>query len=362
MNTEETRETKKRKPTGRVKTNIPELDEMLGGGLAPGLHCVTGGPSSYKSATLLQIAYLAAMDGFATEYITDEIGVIECMARLTTRKMFVNMCSQITQPCGDFSWSDMERMFTESGESGQIDEVPGGIVDEESFMSLLNQSWGELREVVRADLIGGAPGMLHIKEMGDYLERSWTEHNAFEWLFGGHDRYFTSLMQRSKKDREFFDDVMHGTANLIVIDPVNSLRTCEWQSVGGEEVRDNTPESKRALMEQHVELLDNWGRSTGTAIIGVFHKHRTANKYPQPPSMGDFKETSCIEYRAVSAWEFVRADDMRWSNHPKPPKVPEGTEAVALYLLKSRAGRRTEHNGPIWLCADGAHNLIYPLE
>jgi hypothetical protein len=78
--------------------------------------------------------------------------------------------------------------------------------------------------------------------------------------------------------------------------------------------------------------------------------------------MGDFKETSAIEYRAVSAIELVRADDMRWSNHPKAPTTPQDTEAVGLYVLKSRAGQRTEQNKPIWLAADGAHNFIAPLE
>lgn len=351
----------------KVKTNVPALDNMLRGGLVPGLHCVTGGPSSYKSAMLLQIAYLAALDGAAVEYIADEIGIPEICARLATRRMYVESLRQLTEPCGDYAWSEVEELFvrTSEGQPAPCNDVLPGISDGEGFVSLLNAASGDMREVVQVDMVGNAHKVLHVSDMGERLEKEWSHHDAFEFLLGARNRYITSVrrmcaeLARDDGDN-IFDDTLHGNADIIIIDPVNSLRTCEWQGLS-EMVRDSTPESKRALVEEIVDDLDNWGRSTNTAVVGVFHGPRDG-KYPSHPSMQDFKESSRIEYRAVSAWKLVRADDMRWSGHPKPPKVPEGTEAVGLFLLKNRTGKRTEKNKPIWLCADGAHNLIYPLE
>lgn len=74
----------------KIATNIPLLDRMLGGGFEPGLHCLTAGPSSYKSTWLLQVAYLAAMDGKNVAYITSEISAEECRRRLVARKMQVD--------------------------------------------------------------------------------------------------------------------------------------------------------------------------------------------------------------------------------------------------------------------------------
>ena len=350
----------------KVKTNVPALDNMLRGGLVPGLHCVTGGPSSYKTAMLLQLAYLAALDGAAVEYISDEIGIAEIYARLITRKMYVESLRQLTEPCGDYAWSEIGELFAmaSEGQPAPYDDVFPDVSDEEGFLSLLNAAIDDIREVVRDDVLGNAHKVLHVSEMGGRLEDDWSHHDTFEFLFGAHDRYFTSVRRMCAElarddGNNIFDDKLHGNADLIIIDPVNSLRTCEWQGYS-EMVRDNTPESKRALMEEIVDDLDNWGRSTNTAIVGVFHGPRDG-KYPNHPSMQDFKESSRVEYRAVSAWKLVRADDMRWSGHPKPPRLAEGMEAVGLFLLKSRTGLRTEPNKPIWMAADGAHNLLMPL-
>jgi hypothetical protein len=117
-------------------------------------------------------------------------------------------------------------------------------------------------------------------------------------------------------------------------------------------------------MEEIVTTLDNFSREHGIATVGVFHGNRTRGQSAQHPSMGDFKETSAIEYRAVSAIELARADDMHWTGHPKAPfkRGEYDGEAVGVFVLKSRKGRRTEENKPIWLVADGAHNLLMPLD
>ena len=352
--------------TSKVKTNIAELDGLLGGGLRPGLHCVTGGPSSYKSALLLQIAYLAAMDGRGVTYITDEISSRECWQRLTARRM------QVDKLVGDGAndvppWASLEeaaRVAARDDDTETLERI-GNAIDDVKHAEWRSPDYGKLKGAYfrRNGLVWlrynrESKGYLSIDDMGRANAPERLFENGEFRLFEGNTRYLVSAIQHSD---EAYLAFLEGECenDLLIIDAVNSLRLFEVNDGGC--YRDHMPEP-RARMEQIVETLDEWGRSLDIAVVGVFHGNRTRGQNQQHPSMGDFKETSAIEYHATSAWEIVRADDMRWSGHPKPPKVPEGTEAVALYLLKSRAGKRTEHNGPIWLCADGAHNLIYPLE
>lgn len=328
----------------KISTNIPALDEYLGGGLRFGLHCVTGGPSSYKTAMLLQIAYLAKMDGRNVTYLTDEISSNECWQRLTARKM------QVDKIVGDDtrevpSWASLEDVARKAYDDRDADKL-------ESISNAIRGVKYVMRE----------QGFLNIWDMDAAIQSTWEDDcRPFEASFN--TRYLASGIRDNIAHKGNTKDVLEflDYPDLLIIDAVNSLRLFESKHSKDEFwlVRDYMPEP-RIRMENIVETLDNFGREAGVAIVGVFHGNRTGTAYH--PSMGDFKETSAIEYRAVSAIELVRADDMRWSNHPKAPTTPQGTEAVGLYVLKSRAGQRTEQNKPIWLAADGAHNFIAPLE
>lgn len=352
----------------KVRTNIPQLDEMLNGGLRPGLHCVTGGPSSYKSATLLQVAYLAAMDGRAVTYITDEISSRECWQRLTTRKM------QVDKLVGDGThdvppWASLEeaaRVAARDDDAETLERI-GSAINDVKHAEWRSPDYGKFigayfrrNGLVQLQYDHGTEGHLIIEDIGMVNSPGqWYGDSSYE-LFVGNTRYIVSAIQYSDDDGYLNWLENECNSDLLIIDAVNSLRLFEQDDYC--RYRDHMPEP-RARMETIVETLGEWGRSRNIAIVGVFHGNRTRGQNQQHPNMGDYKETSAIEYHADTAWEFVRADEMRWSNHPKPPKVPEGTEAVALYLLKGRAGKRSgRDNGPIWLCADGAHNLIYPLE
>lgn len=350
----------------KVKTNIPALDERLGGGLKCGLHCLTAPPSSYKTALLLQVAYLAAMDGQCVNYITGEVSAQECWQRLTTRKM------QVDKLVGDgayevSSWASLEeaaRAAAMDGDSETLGRIADAIneVKEASRRSAdygkLLRAWFCRNGTVALAYNCHTEGYLHIEDMGDMNPPEMRFDDDSFMSFEGNTRYIVSAIQHSDNEDCYLNFLENESCcDLLVIDPINALRLFDYSEYG---YRDHMPEP-RARMEQIVETLDDFGRTRNIAILGVFHGNRTRGQAAQHPSMSDLKETSRIEYRAISAWELVRSDDMRWSGHPKPPKVPEGMEAVGLFLLKSRTGKRTEPNKPIWLACDGAHNFIMPL-
>ncbi|MBR3312780.1 MAG: hypothetical protein IKG18_01430 [Atopobiaceae bacterium] len=350
----------------KVKTNIPALDKRLGGGLKCGLHCLTAPPSSFKTALLLQVAYLAAMDGQCVNYITGEVSARECWQRLTTRKM------QVDKLVGDGAyevsgWASLEEAARAAARDGDAETLGriGDAINEVKKASWKSPDYGKLaRAQFRSNgtvVLGyncHTEGYLQIKDMGDMNPpERWFSDDSIK-SFEGNTRYLPSVIQHSDNGDRYLDFLEDECCcDLLVVDPINALRLFDYSEYG---YRDHMPEP-RTRMETIVETLDDFGRRRGIAIIGVFHGNRTRGQGMQHPSMGDFKETSAIEFRAVSAWELVRSDDMKWSGHPKPPKVPEGMEAVGLFLLKSRTGKRTEPNRPIWLAADGAHNLIMPL-
>ena len=349
----------------KLPTGIPALDDKLSGGRCAGLHSETAGPGGYKTSSKLQDGYLATMDGKRVLYLTNEISAKEGWLRLASRKMYVdNLLGKDDREA--IPWANIE--------------------DEARRLSLSGDDPDKLdwiREKIQEVLYAGVPQedidkgiklehcrRLTIADMGPRISSNPTcedEKNG-KLCFGDmvfhNTRYLVSNIIQATEggwaDSFWVDNL--GCPDLIVIDAVNALRLYEYsyRKETGEWCYRDVEREPRAKMEEIVETLDNFGREMGIPIVGVFHKNRTSTNYH--PSMGDFKETSAIEYHAVSALELVRADDMHWSGHPKAPSAPQGAEAVGLYVLKSRGGQRTEHNKPIWLAAYGAYNFIAPLE
>lgn len=347
-----------------IPTNIPALDKHLNGGLRPGLHCVTGGPSSYKSALLLQVAYLAAVDGKDVLYLTDEISSAECWQRLASRKMQVDSLLKVDKREA-LAWSSIEdaaKKYSNSTDENDEDMLDwiGRKMAEALYAGVPQKDIDSGRELEKCR-------RLTISDMGPRIsssptdENKWDGERTFEDRMWGNTRYLVSNIVRAAQDGWDYD-FSGQCPQLVIIDAVNALRLYEYRyhKSRDEWCYRDVEREPRAKMEEIVETLDDFGRNNNIPIIGVFHGNRTGIAHH--PSMGDFKETSAIEYRAVSAWELVRADDMRWSNHPKAPTAQQDSEPVGLYVLKSRGGQRTEQNKPIWLAADGAHNFISPLE
>lgn len=69
-------------PRGPV-TRLTEVDNAIGGYLAPGVHILQAAPGAGKSAFCLQVA---AKCGFPALYVTAEMGVLELFRRLIARE------------------------------------------------------------------------------------------------------------------------------------------------------------------------------------------------------------------------------------------------------------------------------------
>jgi replicative DNA helicase len=68
-------------PRGPV-TRIPQLDDVLGGALQPGVHVLHASPGAGKTALALQIA---ATCGFPALFVTCEMAPLELLRRITSR-------------------------------------------------------------------------------------------------------------------------------------------------------------------------------------------------------------------------------------------------------------------------------------
>jgi replicative DNA helicase len=351
----------------KVPTSIPALDDKLSGGRCAGLHCETAGPGGYKTSSKLQDGYLATMDDKRVLYLTNEISAKECWLRLASRKMYVdNLLGKDDREA--IPWANIEdearkaSLYMDDHDEDTLDWIRGKI-QEVLYAGVPQEDIDKGTELEKCR-------RLTIADMGPRISSNPTYENEWDGkrTFGDrlieNTRYLVSNIIRATEGGwafDFWSEYLH-EPQLIIIDAVNALRLYEYRYYKKTDqwCYSDVEREPRAKMEEIVETLDNFGREMGIPIVGVFHKNRTSTNYH--PSMGDFKETSAIEYHAVSALELVRADDMQWSNHPKAPSAPQGAEAVGLYVLKSRGGQRTEHNKPIWLAAYGAYNFIAPLE
>lgn len=375
----------------KVATNIPEVDARTHGGLIPGLHTLTAGPGTGKTSLASgHIAYLAALDGRNVTYITDEVGSTELWLRLASRKMEVDRIINggPAVPC----WSELEDVMRRAVAAGDVRTVAaiGDAIYDVKHACKLGDDYGKITKGV---YYGGArkgetwtrvntyrKGKLTIKDMGPRLTSAevdkapWVLRDSFNIT-----RYLSSFMAECEEyEAEHQDDSQYwelledlDDPELLIIDPVNSLRILKSEFTyshdsWGWESRDLDMEPRKK-MDEIVDALDNWGRRMNVAILAIFHGNMTRGdnqvKVVRHPSMGDFKESSRIEYRAVTAWELVPASKMGWAGHPKPPEREDLTgEPVGLFPLKLRGGERPKPNDCIWLSFDGAHNLMQPYE
>lgn len=325
----------------RISTHIPTLDDALHGGFKPGLHCVTGWPASYKTATMLQVAYLAARDGHPALYITDEITKRECMERLTAMQMRLD--GHRDAP----AWVDVTERAIRCASEG----------DEEGASAIAEA----LRKVRDTDM--------DVVDMGPRMAGTFDWHKDYGSDFEKSYRYIPSTFIEYEAcgcDVGAIE-AMSGY-ELVVIDPVNNLR--KWEDKEGSDtyrpeddaiLRRDKELTSQELMEEVVEALDRWARCSEVVVVGIFHASRDGNgtsTYQKPPSLGDFKGTSKIESQAISTLEFVRYSKMRWKGCPKAPFAPaDGMEAVAVYNLKNRQGG--EVTSPVTLVADGPHSMVW---
>lgn len=91
-----------------IRTRIPTLDNLLGGGFKPGKQIVLAArPSVGKSALAMEFAYAAASQGFAAGFLSQEMEDFELVDRLTARIGAVHLGNMNTGKLSDSEWSSV---------------------------------------------------------------------------------------------------------------------------------------------------------------------------------------------------------------------------------------------------------------
>jgi replicative DNA helicase len=91
-----------------IRTRLPSLDRILGGGLKPGKQVVIAArPSVGKSALAMELAYAVADQGFAAGFLSQEMEVVELVDRLTARMGLIAMDNLTTGKLTDGEWTSL---------------------------------------------------------------------------------------------------------------------------------------------------------------------------------------------------------------------------------------------------------------
>lgn len=88
-----------------IRTRLPRLDQLLGGGLKPGKQVVIAArPSVGKSALAMELAYAVADQGFGVGFLSQEMEAVELVDRLTARMGLIAMDNLSIGKLTDGEW------------------------------------------------------------------------------------------------------------------------------------------------------------------------------------------------------------------------------------------------------------------
>jgi replicative DNA helicase len=91
-----------------IRTRLPNLDRLLGGGFKVGKQVVIAArPSVGKSALAMEFAYSVAEQGFPSGFLSQEMEAVELVDRLTARMGLIEMDNISTGKLTDGEWSSL---------------------------------------------------------------------------------------------------------------------------------------------------------------------------------------------------------------------------------------------------------------
>lgn len=91
-----------------IRTRIPGLDRLLGGGFKPGKQVVIAArPSVGKSALAMEFAYAVAEQGFAAGFLSQEMEAVELTDRLSARMGLIELDGFNTGKLSDGEWTSL---------------------------------------------------------------------------------------------------------------------------------------------------------------------------------------------------------------------------------------------------------------
>jgi len=110
-----------------IRTRIPTLDNLLGGGFKPGKQIVLAArPSVGKSALAMEFAYAVAAEGFGAGFLSQEMESTELVDRLAARIGSVALDGFGTGKLSDSEWACVAEAIEQIGRLPlYIDDQPG---------------------------------------------------------------------------------------------------------------------------------------------------------------------------------------------------------------------------------------------
>lgn len=330
------------KPSGLL-----QMDEILGGGLRPGLHVIGAPPGTGKTALALGLAQVLSMTpnpeiggAYSPMYVSLEIPETEAWARLCAR------LSATRQGLTPFAFNEYELLGQawrsyERGQDGKLSVI----TDEQNVLAMaakvLDAECSSLRlcgtEFTYNAKLRWSFDMRRLSSLLGLIALDGFEPWYDDEKAEPHEDYETAFI--SSPDVLFLDHLQ------LVVDDMDE---------SGDTVLESSDYSMDAIRNAgHVaRMLSEYGKQHSVPVVALSQLPRTdAAKVSDGvrPSVGMFKGSSWIESEALSAWVMV----------PKDKTKPRGPyRRVDLYCVKSRHGAP----GVVPLGFMGACGLFRPWE
>lgn len=261
-----------------ITTYLNSLDELLNGGLQPGVWCVMAEPGAGKSAFGLQLVWYTAYAGTPSLYISLEMPAHQCWARVTSAYSY-SMAGK-NNGTAPFKWSEVPKMGIAAREALRNEQ---GIVDKsritqysDPFIDATNKLYRQCRQLFITD----AP---QAKDLGNLAE----------------------IIRQSK--------VIN--TGLVVVDYMQQIQTQQQQNV-----YDRITEVSAALKDIANELK--------VPIVVIVSMNRETLKGGKDLSMHGGSGSAAIEYDAVGVMTLQHVED----------KSDEIHRRVRLKVQKNRFG------------------------
>lgn len=261
-----------------IRTYLQGLDDLLSGGLKPGVWCVMAEPGAGKSAFGLQLAWYTAFTKIPSFYISLEMPAHQCWARIVSAYSFSN--TGRADGIERFMWSDVPSMGIQArqaltNESGNIDMA----LLQDYSDSFINAT-KKMEQYCPQLFITDAPQARNMSNLQDIIRQSKAINTG-----------------------------------LVVVDYMQQIQTNQQVNV-----YDRITEVSAALKDIANELR--------IPIVVIVSMNRETLKGGKDPSMHGGSGSAAIEYDAVGVMTLQHIEDQSDDNHRR----------VRLKVQKNRFG------------------------
>lgn len=283
----------------RIKTGFPKFDNMLGGGLAPGLTILGAVSNLGKSTFVLQLAENVAQSGVPVLFFSMEMTATRIAAKSISREMFLK-----------------------NGTYKDGSSIPSDKLLSKFYMDNLSvEKWAAIEKTV--EKAGKKNSNLHIIEGGPSMK---TATDIAEYV------------------REFIEKEWHEGRKAKPLVIIDYLQILDSDASGGPraEIDDNIRIIKQLAGERMCDEAAASGESTGLPVLVVSSIGR--QYYRTSMCLEAFKESGNIEYSSdvVLGLQFTKVDKDDFDADVEKSKFMRRVSVVALKQRYGMCGVSTD--------------------